>query len=60
LVGIGLVRPLTVRPVSGVWSRVDSRPVPPSRRFGAAFLALLRALFGAGRATFRAGFLAAA
>jgi len=28
-VGIGLVRPFTVRPVSGVWARVDSRPVPP-------------------------------
>src|SRR5829696_3755681 len=31
-VSIGLVRPVTVRPLSGVWSRVDSRPVPPCRR----------------------------
>ena len=28
--GIGLVRPRTLRPVSGVWSRVLSRPVPPA------------------------------
>jgi hypothetical protein len=46
-VGMGLVRPVTERPVAGVWARVDSRPVPPSRpvRFflGAFF-------FGAGLA----------
>ena len=29
-VGIGLVRPRTLRPVSGVWSKVLSRPVPPT------------------------------
>jgi hypothetical protein len=34
-VGIGLVRPFTDRPVSGVCARVDSRPEPPRR--GAAF-----------------------
>jgi hypothetical protein len=39
-VGIGLVGPLRVRPVSGVWARVSSRPVPPTRR-------------GAGEAAFR-------
>jgi hypothetical protein len=27
-----------VRPVSGVWASVDSRPVPPARFFGLAFL----------------------
>jgi len=30
LVGNGLVRPRVVRPVSGVWARVSSRPVPPA------------------------------
>jgi hypothetical protein len=52
-VGIGLVRPVIVRPVAGVWSSVDSRPVPPALRFadepvlpfGAAFLATFRAAF---------------
>jgi hypothetical protein len=46
IVGIGLVRPRTERPVSGVWSSSLSRPVPPSRalvrfteRRWAAFLA---------------------
>ena len=29
-VRIGLVRPFTVRPVSGVWERLSSRPVPPN------------------------------
>jgi hypothetical protein len=29
LVGIGLVGPRRVRPVSGVWASVSSRPVPP-------------------------------
>jgi hypothetical protein len=38
-VGMGFVRPRTERPVSGVWSSVASRPVPPAlaaRRFGEA------------------------
>jgi hypothetical protein len=35
-VGIGFVRPLTVRPVLGVWASVLSRPEPP---FLAVFLA---------------------
>jgi hypothetical protein len=39
-VGIGFVRPWTVRPVSGVWARVDSRPVPPAFR---AFVRLVEA-----------------
>src|SRR5258708_18063396 len=43
-VGIGLVRPVTVRPVAGVWDSVDSRPVPPARFFVAA-LAFLRVGF---------------
>src|SRR5688500_9462730 len=34
---MGFVRPLTVRPVSGVWARVSSLPVPP-RRFVAVVL----------------------
>jgi hypothetical protein len=33
IVGIGLVRPRTERPVSGVWASSRSRPVPPARRF---------------------------
>jgi hypothetical protein len=33
IVGMGLVRPRTERPVSGVCARSRSRPVPPSRRF---------------------------
>jgi hypothetical protein len=28
---MGLVRPVTERPVAGVWERVDSRPLPPVR-----------------------------
>ena len=39
-VAMGLVRPFTVRPVSGVWARVDSRPLPPRARlppFAAVF-----------------------
>ena len=48
-VAIGLVGPVMVRPVAGVWSSVDSRPVPPARFFDAAFVV-----------TFLAGFLAAA
>jgi len=36
-VGMGFVGPRTERPVSGVWSRVASRPVPPLfGRFGEA------------------------
>jgi hypothetical protein len=35
--GSGLVGPLTERPVSGVWARSRSRPVPPARRLGDAF-----------------------
>src|SRR6185436_7243822 len=53
-VGMGLVRPCTVRPVAGVWANVDSRPVPP--RFlalGFGLLALALALgLGLGRLAF--------
>jgi hypothetical protein len=47
-VGIGLVRPVTLRPVAGVCASVDSRPVPPRRFFGEPFFAAARdaALFG--------------
>ena len=35
-VGRGLVGPCRVRPVSGVWARFSSRPVPPRRAAGRA------------------------
>jgi hypothetical protein len=38
-VAIGLVRPFTERPVSGVWLRVSSLPVPPLRGRPAALFA---------------------
>src|SRR6267378_2446505 len=44
LVGIGLVRPWTLRPVAGVCDRVDSRPVPPTRRVVLALARTCRAL----------------
>jgi hypothetical protein len=65
-VGIGLVGPRLVRPASGVWARVSSRPVPPrfdallAFRAGAAFFAAPRfaaVRFGAVR--FAAAFLRA-
>ena len=57
LVGIGLVKPVMVRPVAGVWESVDSRPVPPTRFFfAAAFFGLF---FGAAFLAFGAGFFAA-
>ncbi len=48
LVGIGLVRPVTLRPVAGVCASVDSRPVPPRRFFREPVFAAARgaALFG--------------
>jgi hypothetical protein len=55
LVGIGLVRPLTVRPVWGVWASVLSRPEPP---FLAVFLAPVLAV--ALRAAFPLGVFAPA
>ncbi len=48
LVFIGLVRPVMVRPVAGVWESVDSRPVPPTFFFGAALTVFLAAVRGAG------------
>jgi hypothetical protein len=44
LVGIGLVRPRTERPASGVCASVDSRPVPPTR-FPVFFLVFLLPAF---------------
>jgi len=42
LVAIGFVRPFTERPVSGVWSSVSSRPLPPCLGLAALFRAGLR------------------
>ncbi|HXG56811.1 MAG TPA: hypothetical protein VNJ03_15645 [Vicinamibacterales bacterium] len=39
-VGIGLVRPDTVRPVSGVWASSLSRPDPPRLAAGLAFFVI--------------------
>ena len=44
---MGLVRPRTVRPVSGVWESSCSRPVPPVPREGARRLAVFRAVLTA-------------
>jgi len=57
LVGIGFVRPRTVRPASGVCARSCSRPVPPALRDADA--AGRFELFFTGRFGFRARFAAA-
>jgi hypothetical protein len=56
MVRIGLVRPRTVRPVSGVCAKSRSRPVPPARRaaragafFVAAFFLEAARVLAAGR-----------
>ena len=56
LVGIGLVRPFTDRPVSGVCASVSSRPVPPRRGARAADRPLPRD-FGAAKRPVRLGAL---
>lgn len=55
MVRIGFVGPLTERPLSGVWARSRSRPVPPSR--GRRLLAALFRLFADPLADFAAVFL---
>jgi hypothetical protein len=67
LVGIGLVRPLTVRPLSGVCASSLSRPVPPAvsfaerpaRAFRTGFLTAFFTVRRAGAAVFFAVFFAA-